>query len=73
VLVEDIVRAQCYTDVWWYSDGSRDEIPFVRGKKHGTMTWWRADGSRWGEIPYVNGERHGAGSFWLVDGSHYNM
>jgi len=68
-IVEDIVRAQCYVEVWWYSDGLRDEIPFVRGKKHGTVRWWRADGSRECEIPYVNDEPHGTVTWWRADGS----
>jgi len=69
VLVEDIVRAQCYVEVWWYSDGSRDEIPFVRGKKHGTVRWWRADGSLRCEIPYVDGKARGTATWWRADGS----
>jgi len=68
VLVEDIVRAQCYTEVLrWYSDGSR-EIPFVRGKAHGTVRLWRGDGSRECEIPYVNDDVHGTATWWRADG-----
>jgi len=34
------------TVTYWRADGSRDcEIPFVRGKRHGTATFWRADGT----------------------------
>jgi len=50
VLVEDIVRAQCYTEVWSYSDGMCE--------KHGVVKRWNVDGWR-AEIPYVNGKTHG--------------
>jgi len=69
VLVEDIVRAQCYTEVDRYADGWRREIPYVRGERHGTARWWRADGSLQCESPYVRGERHGTETWWRADGS----
>jgi len=59
VLVEDIVRAQCYTEVLRWRSGARDEIPYVRGKRHGIARWWRADGTRECEITYVYGKEHG--------------
>jgi len=69
VLVECIVRAQCCVQVRWYSDGSRDEIPIVRGKRHGTLTYWRADGTREREISYVDGKAHGKVTWWRADGT----
>jgi len=69
VLVEDILRAQCYVEVWRYYNGDRDEIPYVRGERHGTATQWRADGSRRSEIPFVRCERHGIVRWWYADGS----
>jgi len=68
-LVEDILRAQCYTEVWRFANGSRDEIPYVRGKWHGIARWWRADGSRVFEITYVDGKPHGTVTRWRADGS----
>jgi antitoxin component YwqK of YwqJK toxin-antitoxin module len=67
-LVEDILRAQCYVEMRRFFDGSRDEFPYVNGKRHGTATWWHADGAR-EVIPYVNGERHGTKTWWRADGS----
>jgi hypothetical protein len=67
-LVEEVLRAQCYTEVWRYSDGEREEIPFVNGKWHGTVKTWRANGAR-DEIPYVRGEAHGTATWWCPDGS----
>jgi antitoxin component YwqK of YwqJK toxin-antitoxin module len=70
-LVEDIVRAQCCTKIRRYSDGSREEIPYVCGERHGIARWWRADGSRDCEIPYVRGKRHGTATFCRADGSRW--
>jgi len=70
-LVEDILRAQCYTEVRRYSDGVRNKTPYVRGKRHGTVTWWRADGSRECEFPYVNGKAHGTATFCRADGTRW--
>jgi antitoxin component YwqK of YwqJK toxin-antitoxin module len=56
-------------EVWRYSDGVRNETPYVRGERHGTMRWWHADGSRECEIPYVNGKAHGTATCWYADGS----
>jgi len=69
VLVEDIVRAQCYTEVWRDEDGWCREIPYVRGERHGIARRWRADGSRECEIPYVDGKAHGKVTWWLADGT----
>jgi len=70
-LVEEVLRAQCYVDVQRFIDGSRDEIPFVRGKAHGIVRRWRADGSRWYKISYVNGKAHGTATWWRADGSRW--
>jgi len=63
-LVEDILRAQCYTEVDRDADGWCREIPYVRGKRHGIARQWHADNSRRIEIPYVDGERHGSVTWW---------
>jgi len=73
VLVEDIVRAQCYVEMRRYSDGGRHEIPYVDGKAHGTVRWWRGDGSRESEWSYVNGKRHGTATWWRADGAVYRV
>jgi len=68
-LVEDILRAQCYTEVDREADGWCREIPYVRGKRHGILRQWRADGSLQSEFPYVNDKRHGTETWWRADGS----
>jgi hypothetical protein len=68
-LVEDILCAQCYTEVDRDANGWRREIPYVRGKKHGTVRWWRADGSLRCEIPYVDGKARGTATWWRADGT----
>jgi len=69
VLVEDIARAQCYTEMLRFANGSREEISFVNGKTHGTVRRWYSSGSRASEISYVYGKRYGTATYWHADGS----
>ena len=41
-----------------HDDGDVREIPYVNGRKHGTLVVRRTNGSA-AEIPYVNGLLHG--------------
>ena len=43
-----------------HKDGSKTaEIPYIDGKRNGTMIWYSRDGSKSFEMPYVDGKIHG--------------
>jgi len=48
--------------------GTRTEVPYVDGERHGSETWWWGAGDR-RETPYVHGKRHGTEIRWRADGT----
>ena len=48
------------TEVRCHKNGSKTaEIPYIDGKRNGTMIWYSRDGSKSFEMPYVDGKIHG--------------
>ena len=57
------------TTIRCFRDGSKfEEIPYLDGKKHGTMIDYHANGSKWSETPWVKGKEHGRKIVYHKDG-----